>query len=65
MRSFEDLGALSDGLAGVVSDGPAVVGLLFDYPTVVIHGSRQVHMPYDEGPRKAQRGRRAAQVSPR
>ena len=42
-----------------------VVGLLFDYPMVVIPGSRQEHLPYDEGPRKAQGGRRAAQDSRR
>ena len=33
-----------------------VVGSLFDYPTVVIPGSRQERLPYDEGPRKAQEG---------
>ena len=44
---------------------PGVVGLLFDYPTVVVPGSRQVYQPYGEGPRKAQGGRHAAQDSRR
>ena len=40
-----------------------VVGSLFECPTVGIPGSRQ--QPYDEGPKKAQGGQRAAQVSRR
>ena len=44
---------------------PSVVGSLFEYPTVVIPGSRQEHLPYDEGPTKAQEGRRAARDSRR
>ena len=45
--------------------GAPVVGSLFDCPTVGTPGSRQAHQPYDEGPRKAQGGRRAAQDSRR
>ena len=45
--------------------GAPVVGSLFDYPTVGIPGSRQAYQPYDEGLRKAQGGRRAAQDSRR
>ena len=39
--------------------GALVVGLPFDYPTVKVPGSRQDY----KGPRKAQQGQRAAQVS--
>ena len=45
--------------------GATDVGSLFDCPTLGIPGARQAYQPYDEGPRKAQRGQRAAQGSRR
>ena len=52
-------------LNGLLLQKRHVVGLLFDYPTVVVPGSRQAQQPYGEGPRRAQGGRRVAQGSRR